>query len=176
VFLLFLTFYFLLFTFYAEALMRYWLMKSEPTCFSLDDLERSPGGVAPWDGVRNFQARNLLRDEIKTGDGILFYHSSCVEPAIVGLAEVVRSGYPDHTAQDPRSEHYDPKAMPENPIWYMVDVKFRCRLSCPLTRFDLRNHPVLGSMAVMQRGNRLSVQPVTDDEWRAVLAVAGEKR
>ncbi len=89
--------------------MRYWLMKSEPTCFSLDDLERSPGGVAAWDGVRNFQARNLLRDEIRTGDGVLFYHSSCAEPAIVGLAEVVRSGYPDHTAQDPRSEHYDPQ-------------------------------------------------------------------
>jgi predicted RNA-binding protein with PUA-like domain len=152
---------------------RYWLMKSEPTCFSLDDLERSPEGTAPWDGVRNFQARNLLRDEIQAGDGVLFYHSSCSEPAIVGLAEVVRSGYPDHTAQDPRSEHYDPKAKPTNPIWYMVDVRFRARLPRPLTRTDLANHPVLAGMMVMQRGNRLSVQPVAADEWRAVLALAG---
>ena len=153
--------------------MNYWLMKSEPSCFSLDDLERSPGGVAAWDGVRNFQARNLLRDEIKTGDGVLFYHSSCAEPAIVGLAEVVSDGYPDHTAQDPRGEHYDPKATPDKPIWYMVDVKFRVRLPRPLTRADLSGHPVLGGMAVMRRGNRLSVQPVTADEWRGVLAQAG---
>jgi predicted RNA-binding protein with PUA-like domain len=152
--------------------MNYWLMKSEPSCFSLDDLERSPGGVAAWDGVRNFQARNLLRDEIKTGDGVLFYHSSCAEPAIVGLAEVMSDGYPDHTAQDPRGEHYDPKATPDKPIWYMVDVKFRVRLPRPLTRADLSGHPVLGGMAVMRRGNRLSVQPVTADEWRGVLAQA----
>lgn len=153
--------------------MNYWLMKSEPTCFSLDDLERSPGQTAPWDGVRNFQARNLLRDEIKAGDGVLFYHSSCAEPAIVGLAEVVRDGYPDHTAQDPHSDHYDPKASPNRPIWYMVDVKFRVRLPRPLTRHDLAAHPVLAGMVVMRRGSRLSVQPVTADEWRAVLALAG---
>lgn len=151
----------------------YWLMKSEPSCFSLDDLERSPGGVAAWDGVRNFQARNLLRDEIRTGDGVLFYHSGGTAPAIVGLAEVVRDGYPDHTAQDPRGEHYDPKATPGKPIWYMVDVKFLIRLPRPLTRADLSGHPVLGVMAVMRRGNRLSVQPVTADEWRGVLAQAG---
>jgi len=153
--------------------MRYWLMKTEPTCFSLDDLERAPGGVSPWDGVRNFQARNLLRDQIKAGDGVLFYHSSCAEPAIVGLAEVVRDGYPDHTAQNPHSDHFDPRATPDDPIWYMVDVKFRGRLPRPLTRAELRGHPVLDGMAVMRRGNRLSVQPVTVDEWRAVLAVAG---
>ena len=151
----------------------YWLFKSEPTCFSLDDLEKSPGGVAPWDGVRNFQARNLLRDDIKAGDGVLFYHSSCHEPAIVGLAEVVRDGYPDHTAQDPRSGHYDPKASSANPIWFMVDVRYLCRLPRPLTRIDLAAHPVLAGMRVMQRGSRLSVQPVTADEWRAVLALAG---
>jgi predicted RNA-binding protein with PUA-like domain len=153
--------------------MHYWLMKSEPSCFSLDDLERSPGGIAPWDGVRNFQARNLLRDTIEVGDGVLFYHSSCAVPAIVGLAEIVRSGYPDHTAQDPRSDHYDPKATPANPIWYMVDVKFRLRLPQPLTRDDLRTHPVLTDMMVLQRGSRLSVQPVTADQWRAILALAG---
>jgi predicted RNA-binding protein with PUA-like domain len=153
--------------------MNYWLMKSEPTCFSLHDLEHAPGGVSAWDGVRNFQARNLLRDEIKVGDGVLFYHSSCSEPAIVGVAEVVRSGYPDHTAQDPRSDHYDPRTSPENPIWYMVDVKFRARLPRPLTRNDLRSHPVLDNMMVLQRGARLSVQPVTAEQWRAVLVVAG---
>ena len=152
---------------------RYWLMKSEPNCFSLDDLEQAPGQTAPWDGVRNFQARNLLRDQIKTGDGVLFYHSSCAEPAIVGLAEVVRDGYPDHTARDPRSDHYDPKASPEKPIWYMVDVRFKARLPKPLIRADLARHPVLAGMAVMQRGNRLSVQPVTPEEWRAVFDLAG---
>ena len=153
--------------------MRYWLMKSEPGCFALDDLEQSPGKVAAWDGVRNFQARNLLRDAIKTGDGVLFYHSSCAEPAIVGLAEVLRGGYPDHTARDPGSDHYDPRATPDNPIWFMVDIQFLARLPQPLTRDMLRSHPVLAGMMVLQRGCRLSVQPVTADEWRAVLAVAG---
>jgi len=153
--------------------MNYWLMKSEPGCFALDDLEQSPGKVAAWDGVRNFQARNLLRDAIKTGDGVLFYHSSCAEPAIVGLAEVLRDGYPDHTARDPGSDHYDPRATPDNPIWFMVDIQFLARLPQPLTREMLRSHPVLAGMMVLQRGSRLSVQPVTADEWRAVLAVAG---
>jgi predicted RNA-binding protein with PUA-like domain len=153
--------------------MNYWLMKSEPGCFALEDLEQSPGKVAAWDGVRNFQARNLLRDAIKTGDGVLFYHSSCAEPAIVGLAEVLRDGYPDHTARDPGSDHYDPRATPDNPIWFMVDIQFLARLPQPLTREMLRSHPVLAGMMVLQRGSRLSVQPVTADEWRAVLAVAG---
>jgi predicted RNA-binding protein with PUA-like domain len=148
-------------------------MKSEPTCFSLADLEASPGSTAAWDGVRNFQARNLLRDEIKAGDGVLFYHSSCALPAIVGVAEVVKSGYPDHTAQDARSDHFDPRATAAQPIWYMVDVKFLCRLPQALSRDALRDHPVLAGMQVMQRGSRLSVQPVTADEWRAVLALAG---
>jgi len=153
--------------------MRHWLMKSEPTCFSLDDLEHSPGGTAAWDGVRNFQARNLLRDEVRAGDGVLFYHSRCAVPAIVGLAEVVRGGYPDHTAQDPRSDHYDPRATPDRPIWYMVDVRFRMRLTRPLTRDELRAHPLLAGMALLRRGSRLSVQPVTAEEWRVVLALAG---
>lgn len=153
--------------------MRYWLMKSEPTCFSLDDLERSPGGTTAWDGVRNFQARNLLRDEIKAGDGVLFYHSSCAEPAIVGVAEVVKGGYPDHTALDPRSNHFDPRANRDNPVWFMVDVKFRARLPRAVFRDDLRSHPVLAGMVVLQRGNRLSVQPVSAEQWRTVLAVGG---
>jgi len=153
--------------------MRYWLMKTEPECFSIEDLERSPDQTSSWDGVRNYQARNLLRDEIRAGDRVLFYHSSCPEPAIVGLAEVVRGGYPDHTAQDPCSDHYDPKATPANPIWYMVDVRLLSRLPRPVTRADLRSHPVLAGMMVLQRGSRLSVQPVTVDEWRAVLSLAG---
>ena len=153
--------------------MRYWLMKSEPGCFSIEDLEHSPGQTASWDGVRNYQARNLLRDEIRVGDKVLFYHSSCAEPVIVGLAEVVRGGYPDHTAQDPRSEHFDPKATPVNPIWYMVDIRLLTRLPRPLTRDDLRTHTVLAGMLVLQRGSRLSVQPVTADEWQAVLEIAG---
>lgn len=152
---------------------RYWLMKSEPHCFSLDSLRHSPGGVAPWDGVRNFQARNLLRDEVQAGDGVLFYHSSIPEPAIVGIAVVVRGGYPDNTALDPRCDHFDPRATSENPIWYMVDVQYVTELPRPLTREELHAHPVLAGMDVLRRGNRLSVQPVTAEEWRGVLLLAG---
>lgn len=153
--------------------MKYWLMKSEPSCFSIDDLRLCDQGTTAWDGVRNYQARNLLRDALKVGDGVLFYHSSCAEPAIVGLAEVVRSGYPDYTAQDPHGAHFDPHATPDQPIWYMVDVRFLLRLPTPVTRDALRSHPVLAGMQVLQRGSRLSVQPVTADEWQAALAVAG---
>jgi predicted RNA-binding protein with PUA-like domain len=152
---------------------RYWLFKSEPGCFSLEDLKASPGGVAPWDGVRNYQARNLLRDEIALGDGVLFYHSNIPQPAIVGIAEVVRGGYPDHTACDPHSEHFDPRASSANPLWFMVDVVYRAHLKHPLTRHDLAGHPHLAGMAVLQKGNRLSVQPVTASEWQAVLAAGG---
>jgi len=149
----------------------YWLMKSEPDCFSIDDLQQRPRETEPWDGVRNYQARNFLRDEIKAGDGVLFYHSNCPEPAIVGLAKVVRGGYPDHTALDPGEKHFDPKASTENPIWYMVDVKYLCHLPTPLTRDDLRRHPLLCKMGVLRRGDRLSVQPVAADEWSAILAL-----
>jgi predicted RNA-binding protein with PUA-like domain len=152
---------------------RYWLMKSEPGAFSLDDLRASPQGISAWDGVRNYQARNLLRDGIQVGDGVLFYHSNIPRPAIVGLARVVRSGYPDHTALDPRSRHFDPRATPDSPIWYMVDVEYVAALPNPLTREDLARHPVLGSMDVLRRGNRLSVQPVTPEQWQAVVTLAG---
>ncbi len=151
--------------------MNYWLMKSEPSCFSLDDLKQRPNATEPWDGVRNYQARNFLRDAIKVGDGVLFYHSNCPVPAIVGLARVVRDGYPDHTALDPREKHFDAKATDENPIWSMVDVQYLCHLPQPLSREDLRCHPLLANMGVLRKGNRLSVQPVTHDEWRAVLAL-----
>ena len=149
--------------------MKYWLMKSEPDCFSIDDLKACPNRVDHWDGVRNYQARNYLRDEIKSGDGVLFYHSNCKEPAIVGLAKVVREGYPDYTALDPREKHFDPRATIENPIWFMVDIQYVCHLSHPLTREDLRRHPVLSGMSVLRKGNRLSVQPVTESHWNEIL-------
>ena len=148
--------------------MNFWLMKSEPDCFSIDDLKAV--GVEPWDGVRNYQARNFLRDRIQPGDWVLFYHSNCKQPAIVGIAEVVRGGYPDHTALDPREAHFDPKASDDNPIWYMVDVRYVRHLTAPLTRDELRRHPVLSGMEVLRKGNRLSVMPVTAEQWRAVVS------
>lgn len=153
--------------------MNYWLMKSEPSGFSLDDLKRMPGGTEHWDGVRNYQARNLLRDVIKVGDGVLFYHSNCPQPAIVGLAKVVREGYPDHTALDPREQHFDPKATDDKPTWFMVDIQYLCHLPHPLTREDLRQHPLLAGMEVLRKGNRLSVQPVTVQEWQTILVLNG---
>lgn len=152
---------------------RFWLLKSEPSCFSFADLQARPGGVEHWDGVRNFQARNFLRDEIKVGDGVLFYHSNIPEPAIVGVARVVRSGYPDFTARDPGHEHFDPRATDAAPIWYMIDVQAVAALPQPLTRQMLMSHPLLGSMAVLKRGNRLSVQEVSTEEWRGVLSAGG---
>ncbi|MBE0504426.1 MAG: EVE domain-containing protein [Desulfuromonadales bacterium] len=152
---------------------RFWLLKSEPSCFSFADLQARPDSVEHWDGVRNFQARNFLRDEIKVGDGVLFYHSNIPEPAIVGVARVVRAGYPDFTARDPENEHFDPRATDADPIWYMVDVQAIAPLSRPLTRQMLLAHPLLGGMAVLKRGNRLSVQEVTAEEWRIVLAAGG---
>jgi len=152
---------------------RFWLMKSEPSCFSFADLQACPNGVEHWDGVRNFQARNFLRDDIKFGDGVLFYHSNIPEPAIVGVARVVREGYPDFTALDPTSEHFDPRATESAPIWYMVDVQAVAPFPRPVTRKMLTAHPLLGGMAVLKRGNRLSIQEVTAEEWRLALASGG---
>ena len=150
---------------------RYWLMKSEPSCFSFEDLKQSKGQTACWDGVRNYQARNLLRDEIKKGDGVLFYHSNIKTPSIVGIAGVISEGYPDYTAWDPKSEHYDPKSSVENPIWFMVDIQYAADLDPPVTREDLKAHPLLEKMGVMKRGNRLSVMPVAENEWQAILKI-----
>lgn len=152
---------------------RYWLMKSEPGCFSIDDLKSCPDGTSPWDGVRNYQARNLLRDDIGEGDGVLFYHSNTRQPAIVGVARVVRSGYPDHTAWNPQSDHFDPRATPERPIWFMVDVQYLAHLPRSIDREELRCHPLLSRMEVMKKGNRLSVQPVSAEQWREVLLAGG---
>jgi predicted RNA-binding protein with PUA-like domain len=159
----------------AKRARRYWLVKSEPNCFSFDDLLRSPGRTTCWDGVRNFQARNFMRDDMKSGDLVFFYHSSAEPPAIVGVAEVVREGYPDHTAFDPAADHFDPKSSAEAPTWIMVDLRAVERLTRSLTLADLRGVPGLEKMALLQRGSRLSVQPVSADEWEIVhgLGTAG---
>jgi predicted RNA-binding protein with PUA-like domain len=149
-----------------KAEMRYWLFKSEPNAYSFDDLVED--GVAEWDGVRSFQARNYLKNEIQEGDGVLFYHSSVKPMAVVGTATVVKAGYPDHTAWNPSSEHPDPKSTPEKPIWYMVDIAPRERFSEPVTLDEMRREPRLAKMALLRRGMRLSVQPVTEEEWEVV--------
>jgi predicted RNA-binding protein with PUA-like domain len=152
--------------------MRYWLFKSEPTCFSIDDLKNQPQQTMHWDGVRNYQVRNLLRDEIKKGDQVLFYHSSCIPPGIAGMAEVVKEGYPDFTAWDLNSDHYDPKSTPEAPRWFMVDVKFLKKFPRLISLTEIKKHPQLKTMQVTQKGSRLSITPVTSAEWKAVLAVS----
>jgi predicted RNA-binding protein with PUA-like domain len=149
---------------------RYWLFKSEPGSYSYNDLARDKR--AEWDGVRNFQARNHLRDDIKEGDGVLFYHSSTDPLAVVGTAVVARSGYPDHTAWNPKSDHPDPKSTPENPIWYMVDIRPDKRFRNPVTMEQMRAAPELKNMVLLKRG-RLSVQPVTEQEWKAILKMGG---
>ena len=154
---------------------RYWLVKSEPDSFSFDDLLASPRRTTCWDGVRNFQARNFMRDEMKLGDLVLFYHSSTDPAAIVGIAEVARESYPDHTAFDATDPHYDPKSKRDAPTWMMVDLRAREALPKPLTLADLRGVKGLEKMVLLQKGSRLSVQPVTKKEWEIVCRVAGVK-
>ncbi|MEJ2346822.1 MAG: EVE domain-containing protein [Gammaproteobacteria bacterium] len=153
--------------------MNYWLMKSEPNEFSIDDLACMPGKTEHWDGVRNYQARNMMRDQMKVGDQVLFYHSNCDEPGIVGVAKVVRQGYPDFTAFDPEDPHYDPKSDPDNPRWYMVDVKFVRKLKRTITLQELKEHAdsELAEMPLVRRGNRLSVMPVSAAQWQFILAL-----
>ena len=152
--------------------MAFWLFKTEPGCFSFDDLKNRPDMTEHWDGVRNFQARNFLRDSIKIGDRVLFYHSNIPEPAIVGLAEVVREGYADVTALNPNSEHFDPKASPDKPTWYMVDVRYLQALPRPVTLEAVKGNPLLADMPLVKR-SRLSIQPVTVEEWRIILTMGG---
>ncbi len=147
---------------------KYWLFKSEPSTFSLEDLKKRPGSTEHWDGVRNFQARNTLRDEVKEGDLVLFYHSSIPEPAVVGIAEVVRGGYPDWTACDPRSEHFDPRSTEAKPIWYMVDVRYVKSFPRSVTLAELKTIPELADM-VLLRKSRLSIQPVREKQWQSIL-------
>jgi len=153
--------------------VHYWLMKSEPHVFSIDDLIHSPKKTAGWEGVRNYQARNMLRDDMKKGDLVFFYHSSCTPPGIVGTAEIVREGYPDESAFDPRSAYYDPKSSPDNPRWFQVDIKFLQKFEEPFTISELRTHPQLSEMIVLRKGNRLSITPVAKKEWDFILKLVG---
>lgn len=154
---------------------RYWLFKSEPSAFSIDHLFRSPKQTAPWDGVRNYQARNTLRDDVQVGDRVLFYHSSEEPLGIFGTMEVVQAGCPDHTQFDPKSKYFDPKSQPENPRWFLVDVKFLAKFPEPVLRAQLAADSVAADMVVMQRGSRLSIQPVTAAQWKTVHKLAGVK-
>ena len=146
---------------------QYWLMKSEPEEMSIDAALAEPQQTAPWFGVRNYQARNFMRDAMKKGDGVLFYHSSCAEPGIAGLAEVASSAYPDATQFDKKNKYFDPKATPENPRWMLVDIKALAKTRLiPLS--ELRSHPELENMPILQRGNRLSITPVSAAEWKFI--------
>ena len=146
----------------------YWLMKSEPHVFSLDDLKASPGSKTSWEGVRNYQARNFMRDRMKKNDLVLFYHSSCDHVGVVGVAEVTKEAYPDHTAWEPDSRYYDPRSTPENPVWVMVDITWKKAFRRVVTLQQMRKVPNLRNMKAVQKGQRLSVQPVTREEFEKV--------
>jgi predicted RNA-binding protein with PUA-like domain len=151
--------------------MNYWLMKSEPEAFSIDDLKNRPNQTEHWDGVRNYQARNYMRDDMKMGDQVFMYYSSCAEPGIVGIMEVVKEGYPDFLAFDPGDKHFDPKSDPTKPTWIMVDVKYVRTLVRAITLTALKQHPALADMAVVKRGNRLSIMPVSKAQWDFILGL-----
>jgi predicted RNA-binding protein with PUA-like domain len=147
--------------------MKYWLMKSEPDECSIDDVLAAPGRTTPWSGVRNYQARNFMRDEMRVGDGVLFYHSSCPEPGIAGLAEVASAPYPDKTQFDPKSDYYDPQSKRETPRWFNVDVRARKKTRL-VSLQELKAHKPLASMRVLRPGNRLSITPVSEPEWKYI--------
>ena len=151
---------------------KYWLFKSEPSEFSWNDLKKSKNQTTFWDGVRNYQARNFLRDEIERGDGVLFYQSNTDPLAVVGYCEVVKEGYPDHTQFDPKNSHFDPKAKKDSPTWFMVDIKLVKELKKPITLESIKANPKLKNMKLIQRGQRLSIQPVTKTEWGEILKMA----
>ena len=151
--------------------MNYWLMKSEPSMFSIDDLKTMPDQTEHWDGVRNYQARNMMRDQMKIGDRAFFYHSNCHVPGIVGLMEVVREGYPDHTAFDPKSKHFDEKSKPDNPRWFMVDIKYMRHTKRVIPLAELKAHAALENMPLVRKGNRLSIMPVSETEWHFILSI-----
>lgn len=149
--------------------MHYWLMKSEPDAFSIDDLRRV--GTEPWSGVRNYQARNFMRDAMQPGDGVLFYHSSCAEPGVTGVATVAGYAYADPTQFDPKSHYFDPKSSSAEPRWMLVDVKFTRKFARTITLSELRQQPRLDGFALLQRGNRLSILPVTKAQWSCILSL-----
>jgi len=147
--------------------MQYWLMKSEPDVFGIDDLQKV--GIEPWDGVRNYQARNMMRDLMQVGDQVFFYHSNCEVPGIVGIASIATPGYPDDTACNPEAKYFDPKSDPQNPRWYRVDVQFVRKLTRTISLHELREQAALQDMPLVRKGSRLSVMPVSTTEWQAIL-------
>lgn len=149
--------------------MNYWLMKSEPDTFSIDDLQQRPGQTEHWDGVRNYQARNMMRDAMKIGDQLFFYHSNCDEPGIVGIAQVARESYPDFSAFDPDDKHFDPKSNPQQPTWFMVDVQFVKKFRRTISLRELKLKAELADLALVRRGNRLSIMPVSAQQWAFIL-------
>ncbi len=149
---------------------RFWLMKSEPGVYSYDDLLKEEERIAEWDGVRNYTARNTMRDDMQVGDGVLFYHSNSKPNAVVGYAIVVKAGYPDFTAWDPNSDHHDPRSAPDNPIWYMVDIRAENKFHKPVTLQQIKSHDHLQDM-VLVKNSRLSVQPVTNRQWKIILTL-----
>jgi len=155
--------------------MNYWLMKSEPDAYSLDDLANEPKKTEHWDGIRNYQARNFMRDDMKKGDLAFFYHSNCAEPGIVGIVEVVKEAYPDHTAWDKKSKYFDPKSSKDNPRWMMVDVKLKKRLKRNVTLREMKEKLPLKDMRLVAKGNRLSIMPVEKKEWDYILKLADKK-
>ncbi|MEM5498465.1 EVE domain-containing protein [Paraglaciecola mesophila] len=152
--------------------MQYWLFKTEPDAFSIDDLAARPNQTEHWDGIRNYQARNFLRDQVKQGDKVFIYHSSCKDVGIAGLAEVVKEAYPDHTQFDPESHYYDPKSSPENPRWVMVDVKFIEKFPDVLALKKIKTMPEISEVGLVKKGHRLSIMPVNEQEFSALLAAA----
>lgn len=151
--------------------MRYWLFKSEPATFSIDNLEQSPNQITYWSGVRNYQVRNMMRDEMQIGDKAFFYHSNCTPPGIVGIIKIVKTGYPDFTSWDTTSIYFDPKSSVTKPRWFMVDVQFVEKLEQIIPLNVLKTHTALKDMAVTRTGNRLSITPITTKEWEAILTI-----
>lgn len=153
--------------------MNYWLMKTEPSTFGVDDLARAPGQTTSWEGVRNYQARNMLRDQMRAGDLAFLYHSSCAVPGIVGIVQIVREGYPDVSQFDPDARYYDPKSSPANPRWYRVDVRYKRHTKRVLPLAELRTYAdgPLAELPLLRKGNRLSVMPVTPGQWEFILAL-----
>lgn len=149
----------------------YWLMKSEPGEFGIDDLAARPSKTEPWDGVRNYQARNMMRDEMRPGDQAFFYHSACDEPGIVGIVKIASKAYPDPTAFDPKDKHYDPKSDPDDPRWFLVDVKLVRKLKRTIPLKELKQHDAIADMVLLRRGNRLSVMPVSESDWDYILGL-----
>lgn len=152
---------------------KYWLVKSEPESFSIDDLAMSKNKTTYWDGVRNYQARNFIRDEMKKGDKVLYYHSNAEPNAVVGICEVVKEAYPDFTAFDPKDKHYDPKSKKENPSWFMVDIKLVKKFKRDVTLAEIKVSKKLAKMRLIQRGNRLSVMPVAKEEFEIIEKLGG---